>query len=80
MKNLSLMILFGFLLGGIAAAVLAPGTIAWYFEPPVEVGVNCRPATEWAMQKLLYAQVFGALLGGIIMALLSFFLRKKKTV
>jgi hypothetical protein len=57
----------GALLGAIFTSWFAPQIIAWYFEPPVEIGVNCRPAVEWAMKRLQYTQVVG-LIGGAIVA------------
>lgn len=42
---------------------LGPKAIAWYFEPPLEIGVNCRPAVEWSLNRLLWVQLLG-LLGG----------------
>jgi hypothetical protein len=47
--------------GLIATALVAwfgPRLIAWYYSPPVELGVSCKPAVEWAIavyQKLVLA-------------------------
>ena len=54
------------LVGSLAALWVAPKMIAWYFETPVSTGFNCRPATEWAMEKLRWAQVSGLVIGGIV--------------
>ena len=55
----SLTIVFG---GGLAvtAAVawFGPRLISWYYSPPVELGVSCKPAVEWGIavyQKLVLA-------------------------
>lgn len=49
---------------------VAPSTIAWYFATPVPVGVDCRPATEWAMQRLRYAQAIASGIGVVVGVLL----------
>ena len=48
--------------GGLTAtafvAWFAPRLIAWYYTPPIELGVSCKPAVEWAIsvyQKLVLA-------------------------
>ena len=59
-------IVFFGLLGGVLTSWLAPKAIAWYFDPPVNIGVNCREATEWSMKKLQLAQAFGMGVGAIL--------------
>ncbi|MCC7441739.1 MAG: hypothetical protein IT285_08900 [Bdellovibrionales bacterium] len=66
------------ILGGLLSSYSAPKAIAWYFEPPTEIGINCRPATEWAMEKLVYAQAGGILLGGIIGLALVMMIRSRR--
>ena len=55
----SLTIVFG---GGLAVTALVawfgPRLISWYYSPPVELGVSCKPAVEWGIavyQKLVLA-------------------------
>ncbi len=55
---------------------LAPKLIAWYFDPPVNIGVNCKAATEWAMQRLQLAQMIGLCFGAMVGLFLSFYLKK----
>jgi hypothetical protein len=61
-----------FALGGailIAAltAWLAPGVIAWYFNPPVEMGgFSCTPPIAWALKRLQLAQLWGFVVGGVL--------------
>lgn len=59
---------FGAFIGGILANWLSPKMIGWYFDPPVDIGVNCRAATEWAMARLQWAQLFGTI-GGLVLGL-----------
>jgi len=62
----------------ILSSIFAPKMIAWYFEPPVEIGVNCRPAVEWGLEKFQIAQIV-AIIGGAILGLIAcgLFCRKK---
>lgn len=66
----------GGLLGSLLVSWLAPKVIAWYFDPPVNIGVNCRDATEWSMRNLQKAQVTGLLMGALL-ALSIVYLRQR---
>ena len=61
-----------FALGGaILVAALtawpAPGVIAWYFNPPVEMGgFSCTPPVAWALKRLQWAQLWGFIVGGVL--------------
>ena len=69
MKKYFLFSLAGAFIGGSISSIVSPRMIAWYFEPPVEIGVNCRSATEWAMEHLQWAQ-FGGMAAGAVLALI----------
>ncbi len=69
---------FGALASLILMSWIAPRTIGWYFEPPVEIGVNCRPAADWAMGKLLIAQVISVIVGGVVGLIATYLLVRKK--
>lgn len=64
-SRLSLWVSVSAILGVILASWLAPKGIAWYFDPPVDIGVNCRAATEWSMRRLLIAQGGGLSIGAV---------------
>ncbi len=66
MKRFLFVFVVGVLAGSLLSAYIAPHAIAWYFEPPVEIGVNCRPAVEWGLQKLQLAQLVSGIIGGVI--------------
>lgn len=56
----------------LAAGWFAPGLIAWYYTPPVELGVSCKPAVEWGIatyRKVLVAGAGGGFVLGIACAL-----------
>ncbi len=43
-------IVFGVsLLAAVLSAWFAPRLISWYYTPPVELGVTCKPAVEWGI-------------------------------
>src|SRR5947208_7867873 len=47
-------------------AWLAPGMIAWYFNPPVEMGgFSCTAPITWALKRLQWAQLLGVIVGGV---------------
>ena len=74
MKRVSWFSIGGAVLGSALASWLAPKMIAWYFDPPVNIGINCRPATEWAMAKLQVMQFIGLIAGlalGLTLALVT---------
>ena len=51
--------------------------IAWYFDPPVDIGVNCKQATEWSMAKLQTAQAIGLASGAVFGLVLWLTMRKR---
>lgn len=62
--------------GFIVASVTAPSMIAWYFNPPVAMGVTCTAPIEWALGKLQLAQFLGIIGGGICGWLFKRWLKK----
>jgi len=66
--------LFGGFAGGALSTWTAPKAIAWYFVPPVNIGIDCRGAVEWAMRKLQLAEFMGFSVG-LTLATLFWFSR-----
>ena len=67
MKHAVYFALGGAMLGAALTAWLAPGMIAWYFNPPVEMGgFSCTPPIAWALRRLQWAQLWGVVVGGIL--------------
>jgi hypothetical protein len=65
MKRALYFALGGALIGAALAALLAPGVIAWYFNPPVEMGgFSCSVPIAWALKRLQGAQLWGLIVGG----------------
>ena len=50
---------------------LGPIVISLLFTPPVSFGTNCEPAAAWSMQKLIWTQGLGALLGALGAAIVA---------
>jgi hypothetical protein len=53
-------------------AWLSPNVIAWYFSPPTDLSISCKPAVEWAIQTYRKVLFTGVLLGAIVSAILFF--------
>lgn len=54
-------------------AWFGPRLISWYYTPPVELGVSCKPAVEWGIsvyQKLVLAGTGAGLVLGAVAALI----------
>lgn len=81
MKPLWTFLLIGGICGSLMASWVAPQGIAWYFDPPVDIGVNCRAATEWSMRNLQRAQL-GGFAGGAFAFLAAglYWQRRKKNI
>lgn len=71
-------VIVGGLLGGFLTSWLAPKAIAWYFDPPVNIGVNCRAATEWSMRNLQRAQFVGLAIGAILSLVVAVYFEKRR--
>jgi hypothetical protein len=57
----------GAILGAALTAWFAPGVIAWYFNPPVEMGgFSCTVPIQWALRRLQWAQLWGVVVGGVL--------------
>jgi hypothetical protein len=67
MKHALSFALGGAILVAALTAWLAPGVIAWYFNPPVEMGgFSCTPPIAWALKRLQWAQLWGFVVGGVL--------------
>jgi hypothetical protein len=66
------------ILCGLLTSYLSPKIISWYFDPPVNMGVNCNGAVEWAMARLQTAQLFGVFGGMVLGFVVTFIITKSK--
>ncbi len=58
-------------MASLAVGWFAPSFIAWYYTPPVELGVTCKPAVVWAIdvyRKTLLSGAAGGFLLGLLVA------------
>ena len=71
-------IFLGAIIGSALASWLAPKGIAWYFDPPVDIGVNCKSATEWAMNRLRTMQIVGLGVGAVFGLILAIVVKRRR--
>ncbi len=71
-KNLNIAFIGG-LLGAVLMTYIGPSLIGMLLTPPVSFGINCEPATVYAMKKLILCQVIGLAIGVVI----TFWLKQK---
>ncbi len=70
----------GGLVGAVLFAWFSPGLIEWYFSPPADLALTCRPAVQWAIATYRKVIFSGVLLGILSAAIffLAFSARGKK--
>jgi hypothetical protein len=79
MKRVLSFALGGALTGIVLTTWLAPGMIAWYFNPPVETGgFSCTAAITWALRRLQSAQLWGIGVGGALGLIVYGFVQKRR--
>jgi hypothetical protein len=68
--------------GGLAGAVVfawfSPQIIVWYFSPPADSVISCKPAVEWAIETYRKVMFTGVVLGAIFSGILYFAFGGKK--
>jgi hypothetical protein len=79
MKRLVFYLIFGAALGTLLSTWLGPKAIGWYFNPPVNIGINCHEAIRWAMNKLVLTQMIGVAAGAALGVIIFFGFGRKKT-
>ena len=57
---------------------LAPKSIVWYFDPPVQMGFTCREPIEWALQRLQTVQLVGLGVGAVLGVIVLMVYRKRQ--
>ena len=80
MKRLSIYALIGTIIGIVLSSWLGPKVLLWWFEPPADIGINYRPAIEWAMTRLVWIQIGGVVAGLILGLMAGLALRKPSSV
>jgi hypothetical protein len=63
-------IVAGALLGAVVLAWFSPQIIIWYYSPPADLAISCKPAVQWAIEtyrKVIFTGVlFGVIISGIL--------------
>lgn len=68
----------GGLIGAIVFAWFSPGLIEWYFSPPADLALSCKPAVLWTIETYRKVILTGVLIGGISAAILFFAFGKRE--
>ena len=72
MKKFLYVVLFGAVLGGGLFAWFSPTLISWYFTPPADIALSCRPAVDWALVTYRKIIVTGVIIGTMVSSILFF--------
>jgi len=72
MKKFLWTVVSGALLGALVFAWASPNVIGWYFSPPTDLSISCKPAVEWAIHTYRKVVFTGVLLGAIVSTILFF--------
>ncbi len=80
LKQLSLVLLAGAIVGAIVASVIAPGFIAWYVTPGAEGQAlcNCPVLAAAVTRQLLQWQTAGALTGAVLFGVVGALVIKRR--
>ena len=79
MNRIVIFLLIGTALGSMLSSWLGPKAISWYFTPPINIGIDCSDAIDWALHKLLVTQSVGSAIGFLVGLALYFLFRYKKS-
>ena len=80
MKRMAVYVAVGAVLGTLLFTWLGPKMLGLWFQPPVNIGIDCHTAIQWAMNKLIVVQIVGLAVGialGVVLAI-AFRGRKEK--
>lgn len=77
-KRFLWVVALGALAGGIFFAWVSPQILIWYFSPPAELALTCKPAVQWAINSYRKVMFTGLLLGGIGSAILFLAFARRK--
>ena len=75
-KFLLFFIVLGILISVTCVSLAAPKMIAWYFEPPMSIGISCESSIKWAVTRILMAQLYSVGFGAIIGLMIGLKFRK----
>ena len=65
-------VIAGALIGAVLLAWFSLQIIIWYFSPPADLAISCKPAVQWAIETYRKVIFTGVMLGMIISGILFF--------
>jgi len=71
-KRFILFLLVGALCGSVFFAWFSPGMIEWYFSPPADLALSCKPAVQWAIETYRKVIFLGSAAGMLLAGFLFF--------
>ncbi len=77
MKKWVVLLCSGAVLGHLSASIVAPKMLSWYFKPPIALWADCSPAVTWGVNRLMWIQLVGLLVGCILFSLIGLKFFKK---
>ncbi len=75
-RRTAIEVTIGVALGFIAGTVFGPQLIKVWYEPPSKDAFSCAGSVEKALGQFVIFQLVTAALGGLLLALILFFLRR----
>lgn len=81
-KRFFVFIAVGALVGSLAFGWFSPGMIEWYFSPPADLALSCKPAVLWAIETYRKVIILGGIVGalGAVLLFFAFAMRAKPAV
>lgn len=80
MKRIAIAVLASAFVCSLIATWLGPRVIVWYFTPPAGMAMtfNAGQAVQWGMDRLVEAQLIGAVIGALGALVISFIVVRRK--
>jgi hypothetical protein len=74
-------LLASILVGGAVVEILvswlAPRSIVWYFQPPVQTEFSCTEPIGWALARMQTVQLIGLVFGALLGVIVYYLMRRR---
>jgi hypothetical protein len=78
MKRTAILALLGGLVFGLAATLLGPKLITYWYQPPAPHAFDCTAQVQWGLYRLVWTQFIATGFGLLVGVIISLLLRHKK--